>query len=251
MKTPIITALAAAGMMAAFADTSTNTSSTGVVTPEKLNPWDSSVSAGLSLTRGNSDSTLFTIKLLTERKGLTDEFLFGADVSYGSSNSQENNQTTHGFGQWNHLFSERTYGDIRVEGLHDGIANIKYRVTLTAGLGYYFIKEKNTTLAGEVGLGEVFERLGNKNDNFTAVRFAERFEHKFSEHSARIWQSVELLPQVDKWSNYLMNFEVGVEAAVAKNVSLQACLDDNYASQPAAGRKRNDVKLVSGIAYKF
>jgi len=28
-------------------------------------------------------------------------------------------------------------------------------------------------------------------------------------------------------------------------------LDDSYISEPAFGRKRNDVKLVSGISYKF
>jgi len=32
---------------------------------------------------------------------------------------------------------------------------------------------------------------------------------------------------------------------------LQVVLYDTYNSEPALGRKRNDVKLVSGISYKF
>ncbi len=38
---------------------------------------------------------------------------------------------------------------------------------------------------------------------------------------------------------------------MAKNLSLSACLDDYLNSEPAPGRKRNDVKLVSGVTYTF
>ena len=82
------------------------------------------------------------------------------------------------------------------------------------------------------------------------MRLAERFEHKFAS-GARVWQTLELLPEVDKWQNYIANFEIGAEAAIAKNLALQVTLDDTYNSEPANDRKRNDVKLVSGITYKF
>ena len=84
------------------------------------------------------------------------------------------------------------------------------------------------------------------------VRLAERFEHKFNQGTARVWENVEFpATQVDKWSDYLINSEVGVESALYKTLSLQVYLDDNFNSQPASGRKRNDVKLVSGVTYKF
>jgi len=59
------------------------------------------------------------------------------------------------------------------------------------------------------------------------------------------------LPQVDKFQHFLINGEIGVEAAIAKNLSLQMYVDDAYDSEPAVDRKRNDVKLVSGVSYKF
>lgn len=250
MKKPIATIVAAAGIMAALAETSTNTSASGGVAPEKK-PWDSSIAAGLSLTRGNSSSELATLKFLTAKKGVTDEFSFGADGAHGSSNGTQNNDSIHGFGQWNHLFSERTFSYVRVEGLHDDIASVRYRATFTAGMGYYFIKDKATTLAGEIGPGVVAERIGSTDNTFATLRFAERFEHKFESNRARVWQSVEILPQVNKLSEFLVNAEIGAEAAIARNLSLQVCLDDNYNSQPAAGSKRIDIKLVSGVSYKF
>jgi hypothetical protein len=44
---------------------------------------------------------------------------------------------------------------------------------------------------------------------------------------------------------------VGIEASIARNMSLQTYLDDSYDSQPAPGRERNDARLVSAISYKF
>lgn len=214
-------------------------------------PWNSSVDAGLTLTRGNSDTELFTLKLLTDRKTPINEYSFDADGAYGENNSVKNAETLHGFGQWNHLFSEKFFGYLRVEGLHDGIADVKYRLTIGPGAGYYLIKTPQTTLATEVGGSYVRQELDGENSSYETLRVAERFEHKFKDYGARVWQNVEILPQFDKLNNYLVNAEIGIEAAVAKNLSLQAYVDDNFDNIPAPGRKKNDVKLVSGISYKF
>lgn len=214
-------------------------------------PWASSANAGLTLTRGNSDTLLFTVKLLTDKKTPVNEYNFDADGAYGDNNSVKSAETLHGFGQWNHLFSDKFYGYVRLEGLHDGIAGVKYRFTLGPGAGYYLIKDTHTTLATEIGGSYVFEKLGDEDTAYETLRFAERFEHKFKNYGARTWETLEILPQVDNFNNYLMNAEVGIEAAIAKNLSLQAYIDDNFNNQPAAGLKKNDVKLVSGISYKF
>jgi len=249
MKKTMATILAAAGIMVAFAETKTDTSATAV-TVEKKYPWRSSVSAGLTLTRGNKSTTLFTAEFLTQRKTPTDEYLLGLGGAYGNQDSKETVNNYKVFTQWNHFFTGRSYGYLRAEGLSDHVADLDYRLTIGPGVGYYLIKNTNTLLAAEAGAGYEAQRLGGRDETFATVRLAERFEHKINDH-ARIWQSVELLPQVDKLENYMVNFEIGIEAAISKSFSLKTCLDDTYANRPAAGRKKNDVKLVAGVSYKF
>jgi putative salt-induced outer membrane protein YdiY len=227
-----------------------NTTTNKIVVVAKY-PWKSAITAGATLTRGNSDSLLFTAKLVSDKKTPVNEFNLDADGAYGSANGVANAEMAHGFAQWNHLFSEKWYSYLRGEGLHDDIAQVRYRATITSGVGYYLLKETNTTLAVEVGPGIVIERVGDVDNTYATMRIAERFEHKFNKNSARVWENVEFLPQINKPSDYLINAEVGAESALYKNVDLQVCLDDNFNSQPAAGLKRNDVKLVSGITYKF
>jgi putative salt-induced outer membrane protein YdiY len=219
------------------------------VAPEKTS-WQSSISAGLTLTRGNSDTMLVTAAALTERKGPINEWSFGADGAYGENAGVENLYTLHGFGQVNHLFSEKLYGYLRVNALHDAIADLQYRITVGPGVGYYLLKETNTTLAAEAGSAVVFERLGTNDNTYATLRLAERFEHKFHDR-ARIWESVEILPQVNDLNNYLVNAELGIESALSKKLSLQTFAVDNYNNEPAGGHQKNDVKIVSGLKYKF
>ena len=236
----VLTTCARAGEADRTADVSTN----------KPPKWESSLAFGLALTSGNSDTLLTTAAFKSRRKSAENEFGFGVDGAYGENNSVKNNETLHGVGQWNHLFTERGYGYFNVEGLHDGIADLQYRFTLGPGAGYYFIKDASTFLAGELGPSVVFQELGRVESTYVSLRLAERFEHKLST-GARVWERAEILPQVDKVDNFLVNAELGAETALTKTISLQVTLQDNFVNQPAPGRKDNDVKLITSLVYKF
>jgi hypothetical protein len=58
---------------------------------------------------------------------------------------------------------------------------------------------------------------------------------------------------VDKFNNYILNAEVGVEAALNKssNLSLRSVLQDAYVNIPAPNRLKNDLKLITSLVYKF
>ena len=212
--------------------------------------WENSVSLGLTATAGNVNSALATGNFRTHKKTPLDEWNLGVDAAYGEVSSIKNNETLHGFGQYNHLFSERWYGYVRGDALHDGIADVAYRFTFSPGAGYYFIKDKETSLAGEVGPAILYEKLDDEYHTYPTLRLAERFEHKFDGH-ARLWQNVEFLPPFTDPRAFLVNAEVGVDTPLSKHLSLQTYVQDNYANRPAPGFKNNDVKLVSALAVKF
>jgi putative salt-induced outer membrane protein YdiY len=231
-------------------------------------PWEGLASVGLTVTRGNSENILFTAAAKMSRKGLQDEISFGADAAYGESTTtsardkttllktettSKNANLIHAFFQYNRLFDERLYGYVRLDGLHDDISDISYRITLSPGVGYYFIKTATTRLSVEVGPGVILQRTSGSDPNtdvYAILRVAERFEHKFND-PVKMYQTLEYLPQVDRWGNYLVNFEIGVEASLNKTFSLLTYLQDNYDNEPASGRKNNDLKLVAALGAKF
>lgn len=222
-------------------------------------PWDITASAGVTITRGNSDTTLAVAKIFGIKKwnDAAQELDLDLDGTYGRSSINGVSETTanqvHGFAQFNQMFSQRFYGYLRVEGLRDEIAKIDYRIQVSPGAGYFFIKETNTFLRGEIGPGYIYEKDDTSTDNthsYATLRLAERFETKLSEHS-KLWEGVEFLPQVDKFSNYIITSEIGIDSAITKKLSLQTYLQDWYHSDPAVHRLKNDVQIVAALAYKF
>jgi putative salt-induced outer membrane protein len=219
-------------------------------TPLKY-PWQNAVSVGFTLTRGNSDTTLFTADYLTQRKTPFDEYKIDLNTTYGEQDSRDTVNNYKANAQWNHLFTPQSYTYGRVDGLRDVISEVDYRVNIGPGLGYYFLKNTNTFLAAEGGGSYEAQRLDDTGDkNFATLRFANRFEHKVNDH-VRLWQNAEILPQVDDINNYVINFEAGVEASISKSFSLKTFLDDNYDSDPAPGKLKNDAKIVAALGYKF
>src|SRR5687768_3494347 len=157
------------------------------------NKWDASIAAGLALTDGNSETVLSTLTFKAVRKWTNNEALLGAAGAYGEATTEvtepngrmrERTRTSaanaSAYAQFNHLFTEHIYGGGRVDFVHDAIAELKYRVTVSPLVGYYFIKNPTTKLSAEFGPSGVFERQGKDNNQYAALRFGERFEHKFT-----------------------------------------------------------------------
>jgi hypothetical protein len=143
-----------------------------------------------------------------------------------------------------------------LEGLHDDVANVDYRLTVSPLAGYYLIKQTNTFLAGEAGPSWVHQKLfvagpgSDVENSYFALRFAERYEYKFKS-GARIWETLEYIPSVEHWADYLVNLEAGVSAPITKALDVRLVLQDNFDNKPAPHRLKNDFKLGAGLAYKF
>lgn len=218
--------------------------------------WETSATAGATVTRGNSKTLLFTAGLFSQRKWDQNEVRLGLDGAYGKNDSVKNVEFGRIFGQYNRLFTERFYAYGRAELSHDAIAAVDYRLTLSPGAGYYFLKDEKQSLSVEGGPGFIFEKdfianpKSHVNHSYITLRVAERYDLKLNDKT-RIWQSAEWLPKIDEFKDYILNTEVGLETQLTKKLSFRTVLQDVYDNVPVPGRKKNDLKLVTGIAYKF
>jgi putative salt-induced outer membrane protein YdiY len=239
-----------------FAATPTPTVSTNLLKAVKATAtppvtWSGTLTMGLTVTAGNVNSVLTTGQITSERKSHRNDLILGADGAYGRVSGVQNVNSVHGSAQNNYTFIDDTwYGYVREDALHDAIADVEYRVTSSVGAGYYFIKNKMTTLSTEAGPSFRTEKLDDESHNYPAARVAENLEHKIDDH-AKVWENIEFLPPLTFPDAFLINAEVGVETPLTKKLSLQTYLQDDYANVPAPGYKPNDLKLVSGLVMKF
>jgi putative salt-induced outer membrane protein len=219
--------------------------------------WQNTATVGLTIARGNTDTTLFSASLESEKKWAHSDLRLGADDIYGetktgNSPSSETADAEHAYIQYNRDVSDRFFLYARATGMHDGIADVQYRLTLAPGAGYYFIKNKKLDLSLEGGPGYIAQKLGHQYSSYVTLRLAQKLHWQISDR-AKMWESLEYMPQVDEFGNYLVNFELGVEAALNKSnkLALRTVFQDTYDSKPAVDRLKNDLKLIAGITYHF
>lgn len=249
-KTKSLFACTVASLLTMTAVTVHAQDKTAAAKPEEKSLWETTAAAGFTLTSGNSDTLLGTASIETKRKWAVQDLSLGASAAYGENSSVKNVDNYQAFGQYNHTFLERAYFGLKLDFLRDEIADVNYRFTVSPLLGYYLIKKDNMLLGLEIGPSGVIEKQGGVSKTYFGGRVGERFEYKINER-AKVWQKAEFIPQVDDLNNYVFNAEVGVDTAITTRVSLRVVLQDMYDNVPALGRKKNDLRLVSGVAYKF
>lgn len=221
----------------------------------KLAGFKNTLSLGMTLTDGNSDTLLANGSLLSEgEKESLGSFRAGLEGNYGESTVDgEKDKTVDNaklFGNVKKTLSPRTFGYLDGSVLYDDVAEVDYRAVLSPGLGAYLVKNASTAFSLEAGPAYVWERVNEENDDYLALRFAERLTHELSK-TARVWQSAEYLPKADDFSDYLLAAEVGAEAALNAHLNLRLVLQDKYDSTPGDDLEKNDLTLIAGLSVSL
>ena len=139
---------------------------------------------------------------------------------------------------------------VKSEISHDDIADIEYRVLVGPGFGYYLLKSDAQNLNIEAGASYLHEKKSGIDDDKVMVRLAQRYELKIGK-AAKLWESMEYMPSVEDYEDYLFNGEAGIESAITEQWSLKVTLQDKYTSRPAADKKQNDLTVKAAISYKW
>ena len=210
--------------------------------------WKTSISLGGSMTDGNTETMTINAGVTSEKTWENSSLRLGLDGTYGEVSSAKTNEQAKASASYRHTISGRAYGLWDETLTHDDIADISYRLISSPGLGYYAMKDAAVTLGLEIGPSYIVEEVGGTEDDYAAIRFAERYDRKLSE-TAKCWQAAEYLPKIDDFEDYLLNAEIGVEAQVNATASIRIVVKDAYDSTPAADREENDLSVVASLVY--
>lgn len=211
---------------------------------------EQAIDLGLTVAQGNSESVLGSFVYSAANLGDTNEYLGGVSYTYGSEEGDVTNDELLAAAQWNHLLTDRTYAGLRGSLRIDTLADIDYRLSFNPFFGYYLVKNDTTYYAVEAGPGYTTEQAGGIEDDYLSLYIGQRAEHKFSE-STRIYDTFSLTAPIDDLENVSITFEVGVETFLSNSLALKVSLLNNYEAKPADGAEKNDLKLITGISYKF
>ena len=122
-------------------------------------PLQGSLSAGLSITSGNTDTSAFNVAFNLVYDPKT-HGVFKADAFYlrSTTNGDATTDKAAASLRYEYGLTDRIYAFGQLGYQRDQFKNVVYLFTPMAGGGYYFMKQKNLELGGDVSIGGAFEK---------------------------------------------------------------------------------------------
>lgn len=136
-------------------------------------------------------------------------------------------------------------------GLHDDIADIRYRFIESLGVGTFLWDEPELRFSVQGGVAYVQEDLG-ESDDYAALRVAERVDWIPAQaNGVSFWESAEALLSCDGMERWLLNCEAGVDVPLFADLSLRFKWLCNYDSEPADDKCSTDRRFLMEVACRF
>lgn len=235
--------------------------------PKPPETWHGSINVAFLAARGNTYADSWSVIANLNRRWEKDRF--NGDLGYYySKNGQGAVPAEKTTDRWeielkhDHFWWERVYNyeDFRFD--RDMIQDLRARYRFGIGGGYQWLEKEDAldlgkfTFQQEFGVNYIKEEYENNDDaadgGFCALRYAHKFawEPKWRE-GLEFFHNFEILPQVDEWEKFLAKGDVGFMTKLIYDFDLLAKIEWDYNSKPANDRKKDDLRYIVGLGYKW
>lgn len=214
--------------------------------------WSGDFRVGLGYSSGNTDTSSASAGAEVRRVTDIDTFRIYANTNYEERDNETSAQRTWGGSDYEYNFTDRWYGKAYLILENDKFKDLTLRTTVGLSTGYKFIKEDDMLLQGDIGPAYINENYrGDTEDrDFVALAIGERFEWKISDGQMLI-QTLQIFPNTEKFSDTLFTATLSYRQTLTGNLYLDIALADEYDTEPADGKERNDFRSTLGLGYSF
>ena len=220
--------------------------------PAPVDPWASSIGAGVAVTSGNSDTMNINLSASTLWDPKTAR-LFKAEALYllGENEGEKTVDKSTALARYEQLFEERAFWFGEVQYLRDPFKDINYLVSPLAGAGYHVIRTDTRKLTLDGALGAVVEDndfAGRKTSG--AVKAGQTFEWAISPVS-KVTQKLTGLWKTDDFADALYHFDAGLATTIAARLELKLSYVYDYKADPPPDIEKGDSSLFAALLVKF
>lgn len=222
-------------------------------TPSTPPIWTGSAGFGLTMNRGNTDTTNINLSFDATRDPKTkDIWKLQALYLRGDTNGELSANRVFAQARYERNLNDRVFLFGELPYLRDRFKGFEYFVSPSGGLGYKLIATPRTTLAADAGLGVKWEKNPGLDVKTSAVvTSGDRFEVKLSPTSS-VKQSFTATWNANDWGEALYTFAAGAAAGLTARSQLKIEFLDTYATRPPQPEiKNNDVAFLTALVYKF
>ena len=230
--------------------------------PRLIDLWAGLLDAGLSFTRGNSESTSFALTgkaaRTTKRTKIS---LYSTEIYSRSTLAGVSNTTAsaiRGGARVDVNLRGRSFAFGLADFEHDRFQDLDLRSVLGGGLGYHLIKEKERTFDVFGGLTynqEYYSQPFNPPNPSTTRKTAEfvlgeTLATKLGSRTT-LAEQFNFFPNLSDTGDYRLQLDATAATKIKNWLSWQVTFSDRYVSMPLLGLKDNDVLFTTGLRLTY
>jgi putative salt-induced outer membrane protein YdiY len=230
--------------------------------PRIIDLWAALLDTGLSLTRGNSESTSFALTGKAARTAKRTKIsLYSTEIYSRSTLAGVSNTTAsaiRGGARVDVNLRGRSFAFGLADFEHDRFQDLDLRSVLGGGLGYHLIKEKDRTFDVFGGLTynqEYYSRVFSPPNPSTTRKTAEFVvgETLATKVGSRttLSEQFNFFPNLSDTGDYRLQLDATAATKLKNWLSWQVTFSDRYVSRPLLGLKNNDVLFTTGLRLTY
>jgi putative salt-induced outer membrane protein YdiY len=223
--------------------------------PGWLDLWAGGGSIGFAGTSGNAKTTTFTTGLTAARITRTDKTSIYFNTIKASAlinnRSAGTAEAVRGGLGYSRNLKPRLFANVFNDYEYDKFQNLDLRTVFGGGLGFKAIKSDRMTLdllgGGAFNYSRFNTPLIRKTGEFY---WGDDFTYKLNA-STSLFQSYRMFNDLKSPGTYRINFDLGATTKISKYLVWNVSISDRYLTNPAPGRKTNDLLYTTGLGITF
>ncbi len=217
--------------------------------------WSGDVFAGYNLTSGNTDRSSANLSAQAVKQFEKAVFSLKGNMFYSETNKKMDTQKWDGLAKYALDFGEagKWFSFYQVLLDHDYFADINYRITPAAGIGYHISRSENWTWDVDAGLGYRITRyrVNKAQDDEVLTAIAHTFMKRKIFTKAFLSEDFTAYPGLKSGSAVVCRSETAFVNPLNGNLDLEFKYIVDYNSEPADDKTTTDKQFIAGIKYKF
>lgn len=236
-------------------------------TDPNIEAWHGSVNVAYQAARGNTYEDTGSVIANVNRRWEKDRLNLDFGYYYGET-GQAGGETQKTTDRWeieakhDHFWWEKVYHYENGRFDKDEIQELRARYRLGLGVGYQWLENRAFESTGkwsfnqEFGVNWIKEEYDNNDDDkkggFAALRYGHHLAYipKWYDN-VEFFHNFEILPEVDEWEKFLAKGDIGLSTKIIMDFDLLAKIEWDYNSKPSANRKKDDLRYIVGLGYKW
>ncbi len=221
--------------------------------------WRHLVTAGVNVNSGNTRSSAVNVATDSVNATADDKWTATGELLYTRDEGRTTGERLAIATQYNRDVTPTVFGFVQAQGVRDKPANLRDRLAVNTGLGLHLIERGDDFWDVWAGVGyarESFYRPEERNgvlrddDRVATAIFGEESTTRLAAGTV-LRQKWTVTPRLREFSRYRSEFDARLAVAINSRLNLSAGLNLRYHSHPAAGLKKLDSALVTGLSVRF